>query len=277
MKEDNLDQATNIFGSSGVNITSSGQKHLGAALGSKEFVKKYVKKKVAEWCEEVIRLSTIVKREPQDAYSAFIHGVIHHWNYVLRTIPNITELLTPLEEAIQHQLIPAITGQSTMSDTERDVLALPCRLGGLGIINPVKSSVLQHECSELITAPLVKLIINDCDFSQDTLDEKTKAQLGVKKKRRDQLDDDVSRTQSKLNPPQKRSVDLAKKGASLWLMALPLENQGFALYKSAFRDALALQYNWLPDQMPTRCACNEPFTVEYSLSSQRSLPYPAPQ
>ena len=128
-----------------------------------------------------------------------------------------------------------------MSDTERDVLALPCRLGGLGIINPVKSSVLQYECSELITAPLVKLIISDSDFSQDTLDEMTKAKLDVKKKRRDQLDDDATRTQSKLNPPQKRSVDLAKdKGASSWLMAPPLEDQGFALYRSAFRDALAI-------------------------------------
>ena len=33
VKEDNLDQATNIFGSSEVNITFSGQKHLAAALG----------------------------------------------------------------------------------------------------------------------------------------------------------------------------------------------------------------------------------------------------
>ena len=160
--------------------------------------------------EEVIGLSTVAKREPQAAYSAFIHGVTHRWNYVLRTIPNITELLTPLEEAIRHRLIPAITGRSTMSDTERDVLALPCRLGGLEIINLVKSSVLQYECSEVITASLVKLISSDSDFSQYTLDEMTKAKLDVKKKRRDQLDDDVTRTQSKLNPPQKRSVYLAK-------------------------------------------------------------------
>ena len=129
-----------------------------------------------------------------------------------------------------------------MSDTEWDVLALPCRLGGLGIINPVKSSVLQCECSELITAPLVKLISSDSDFSQDTLDKMIKAKLDVKKKRRDQLDDDATRTQSKLNRPQKRSVDLAKeKGDSSWLMALPLEDQGFALYKSAFLGCVGYQ------------------------------------
>ena len=145
VKEGNLDQATNIFGSSGVNITSSGQKHLGAALGSTEFVKKFVKKKVSKWCEEVICLSTIAKREPQAAYAAFVHGVIHLWNYILKTIPNISELLTPLEEAIRYQLIPAITGRSTVSDTEWDVLALPCCLGGMGLINPVKLSMLQYE------------------------------------------------------------------------------------------------------------------------------------
>ena len=95
----------------------------------------------------------------------------------------------------------------------------------------------------------------------------TQAKLDVKKKCRNQLDDDAARIQSELNAPLKWSVDLTKeKGASSWLTALPLEDQGFALYKSAFQDALALRYNWLPDQMPTRCACNEPFTVEHALS-----------
>ena len=65
-----------------------------------------------------------------------MHTHKHACTYMKR-LPNITELLTPLEEAIRHQLIPAITGRSTMSDTERDVLALPCRLGGMGIINKV--------------------------------------------------------------------------------------------------------------------------------------------
>ena len=67
-----------------------------------------------------------------------------------------------------------------MSDIERDVLALPCRLGGLAIINLVKSSMFQYECSELVTAPLVKLISSGSDFSQDTLDEMTQAKLDVK-------------------------------------------------------------------------------------------------
>ena len=267
VKDDHLDQATNIFGNSGVNITSSGQKHLGAALGSTEFIKKFVKKKVAEWCEEIVCLSTIAKREPQAAYSAFVHGVSHRWNYVLRTIPNTSELLIPVEETIRHQLIPAITGRKTVSDIERDVFALPCRLGGLGITNPVKSSKLQYECSDIITAPIVNLIMTDGECPEEVWGKITQAKQDVRKKRKNKLEDDAAKIQSVLNTPLKRSVDLAKeKGASSWLTALPLEEQGFALYKSAFRDALALRYNWLPDRMPAKCACNASFTVEHALS-----------
>ena len=122
--------------------------------------------------------------------------------------------------------------------------------------------MLQYECSDHITAPLVELSTTNTDFSQDTWDEMTQAKLEMKKKCRNQLDD-AARIQSELNAPLKMSVDLAKeKGASSWLIALPVENQGFALYKSA----LAFWYNWLPDRMPTKCACGEPFTVEHALS-----------
>ena len=53
VKEEHVDQAETLFGNSGVNVTSSGQKHLGAALGCTEFVRKFVEKKVSEWCDEI--------------------------------------------------------------------------------------------------------------------------------------------------------------------------------------------------------------------------------
>ena len=33
-----------------------------------------------------------------------------------------------------------------------------------------------------------------------------------------------------------------------------------------FRDALALRYDWLPDRLPSQCACNATFTVDHALS-----------
>ena len=63
------------------------------------------------------------------------------------------------------------------------------------------------------------------------------------------------------------ALDLAvEKGASTWLTALPLDEYGFALHKSAFQDALALRYGWLPLRTPTLCACGTSFSVEHALS-----------
>ena len=63
------------------------------------------------------------------------------------------------------------------------------------------------------------------------------------------------------------ALDLAvERGASTWLTALPLDEYGFALHKSAFQDALALHYGWLPLRSSTHCACETSFSVEHALS-----------
>ena len=63
------------------------------------------------------------------------------------------------------------------------------------------------------------------------------------------------------------ALDLAvERGASTWLTALPLDEYGFALHKSAFQGALALCYGWLPLRAPTHCACGISFSVEHALS-----------
>ena len=54
-----------------------------------------------------------------------------------------------------NHLIPAIT---PCSQIERDLLALPVRLSGLGIINPVSSAQSSFETSSNLTAPLVAAI-----------------------------------------------------------------------------------------------------------------------
>ena len=57
-----------------------------------------------------------------------------------------------------NHLIPAITGRPPCSQIERDLLALPVRLSGLGIINPVSSAQSSFETSSNLTAPLVAAI-----------------------------------------------------------------------------------------------------------------------
>ena len=68
-------------------------------------------------------------------------------------------------------------------------------------------------------------------------------------------------------PPSEPYMTLAQeKGASSWLTALPIEEFGFTLHKSAFRDAVALRYGWQPANIPSTCACGKEFTVEHVLS-----------
>ena len=81
------------------------------------------------------RLSSIAATQPHAAYATFIHGLISKWTYLVRTTPDIEDLLQPLENAIRQQLLPSLTGQTAFNDLDRDLLALPTCLGGLGIIN----------------------------------------------------------------------------------------------------------------------------------------------
>ena len=51
------------------------------------------------------------------------------------------------------------------------------------------------------------------------------------------------------------SVKLAQeKGASNWPSCLPLKSHNFVLHKTAFRDAIALCYHWLPSACSTAFA-----------------------
>eukprot|EP00731_Ephydatia_muelleri_P014129 Em0007g1439a len=70
-----------------------------------------------------------------------------------------------------------------------------------------------------------------------------------------------------LSESSQRSMVLTQeKGASSWLTTLPISEHGFALHKSAFRDALALRYGWDPPNTPSHCICGKSFTVEHALS-----------
>ena len=76
-----------------------------------------------------------------------------------RTIPNIGHLLQPLEELLRTKFIPSLTGRAAPSDLERELLALPAHLGGLGLLNPSNLSTTEYSASMKVTQPLVDHII----------------------------------------------------------------------------------------------------------------------
>ena len=81
-----------------------------------------------EWSEEILKLAKIAEIYPQSAYAAFTHGIVGKWRYTMRTNQNIGALLQPLEDAINENLIPALTGRGQCSREKRKLLShsRPC-------------------------------------------------------------------------------------------------------------------------------------------------------
>ena len=150
MKPKHFADAQSIFADTNIQVTVEGQRHLGAALGSRSFAEEHVTEKVTGWTAEVSALVAVAVTRPHAAYCAFTHGMIGRWMYVMRTIPNIGPLFKPLEDAIRLQLIPSFTGHSPSCTIERELLSLPCRLGSLGIINPTTIADSQFNASTKI-------------------------------------------------------------------------------------------------------------------------------
>jgi hypothetical protein len=269
VRQDSVASAQALFGQTGVNISVSGRKHLGSALGSTDYIQKFAETKIDEWRKELEALCTVARRDPHAAYAGFTHGLVSKWQYLMRTVSNISNLFAPLEEVIRLKLIPLLTGRDDISDVERNLLALPCRLGGMGLVNPVAISDEQYTSSCNITRPLVSLILEKMYTIPEGMNEEVNhVKISIRSQRRSRQEELASNLE--LNNKMARHVEFAKeKGSSIWLSTLPLENNGFALHRSEFKDAVALRYGWTPERLPLKCACDTPFSVEHALSCPR--------
>ena len=264
------DQARKIFEGTAVQITIEGRRYLGGALGTQEFVEKFMADKVSDWSSEVRRLAKFAATQPQAAYAAYTHGLINRWVYSLRvTTPVDESLLKPLEDVVLQKLIPALTGQSTPNGNTRALLALPVRLGGMGIVNPTTLPTVQHQSSVALCKPLSSLI--DSQELHANMAAASKDQAAIKgainKKHRLDCKKEAENVIRDLPPKQQRCAQAAQeKGTSSWLSALPIKSFGFALHKGAFKDAVALQYGWPLHLTPSRCRCGVPFDIDHVMS-----------
>ena len=84
--ESDIDTAKEIFTKTAIQLTTSGKRNLGAAIGNQSFKDEYVGGKVTEWRKEILKLAEIAKTQPHVAFSAYIHGHQHKYTYFLRTI-----------------------------------------------------------------------------------------------------------------------------------------------------------------------------------------------
>ena len=83
--------------------------HFGATIGNHLYKEKYVSDIVTNLNNKLQLLSKIAETQPQSSYAAFVCVYKSKLTYFIRTIPNICELLLPLEYTILQKFIPAIT------------------------------------------------------------------------------------------------------------------------------------------------------------------------
>ena len=261
VKPEYLSQAESLFANTNITVTVQGQRHLGAALGSWAFAEEYVSRKVTDWIDEISQLSEIAQTRPHSAYCAFTHGLIGRW---MRTIPDIAPLLAPLEDAIRLRLIPALTGYASCSPILRNLLSLPCCLGGMGIVNPMDIADSQFDASVRVTASLKELILNQ-SLTASPLDVRS-IKADVHSHRHSITKVKAQEVYAKLSQPLQRAIDLnSKKGSSSWLTVLPFHDQGFHLNKCEFWDAIHLRYGWTLPNIPDHCVCGESFSPDHAM------------
>ena len=155
-----MQKSQSVFKDTNTKITIEGQRHVGAVIGPESFKQKYVQEKIGQWIKELRVLCKIAWCEPQAAYSGFIKGFKRKPIYFMRTITNIKTQLKKSDDAIRTEFIPAITGGIICSDTDRRLMSLPPRFGGLGIQRFSESAQKEHKFSTILSKDLTINIIN---------------------------------------------------------------------------------------------------------------------
>ena len=97
-KEDCLSRAAAAFADINVKVTSEGRPYLEAALGTKEYIQKFVSDRVQQWAEELDQLATIAHTQPHVAHAEMIHGMTSKRTYlmgvpglVVADLPSLTQ------------------------------------------------------------------------------------------------------------------------------------------------------------------------------------------
>ncbi|XP_073243955.1 uncharacterized protein [Porites lutea] len=264
------EEAKRVFGEE-VNITTEGQRHLGAVIASQEYKDQYCEEKVRAWKEEIERLSEIAKSQPHAAYIAFTKGYKSKFTYFMRTIESFEVYVDPIQEVIEDLLLPTLLGQSEPLPNEvRRLATLATGQGGLGIPDLKSEAPQQFAASRLIITAHVDSITSQSSImvpgERSTEELKRHQQLLKRASAKEKMDS----IDSSLSPGLLRLVNQSRdKGASSWLNAMPLADKGLALNKQEFRDSLRLRYDLPLVDFPSHCICGDKFTVSHALPCKK--------
>ena len=169
--------------------------------------------------------------------------------------------MSPVEKVIKEKLIPALFDGFPISEQFRKLLALPCKLGGMGIIDPTKIANDEYNNSRELTSQLTNSIKQQ-EHRYTVSDENIKnCKSSIKKKRKDKHLNILTSLREQMSSKNKRLNDIAQEqGSSSWLTVLPIKQLGFSLSKAEFWDAVYLRYGLPLKRLPSPCGCSKVYT-----------------
>ncbi|XP_028419169.1 uncharacterized protein LOC114544875 [Dendronephthya gigantea] len=263
-------QAEQISGEE-VKITTEGKRYLGAVIGSKEYKDEYCKEKIQGWVQDISSLTEIAKSQPHAAYIALTKAYKSKFTYFMRTIEAFEEYVESIHETLNDILLPQFFGQEEPLASElRELVTLTLAQGGLGVPNLRIEALLQYAASKLFTNQHVNSIKRQNEALEpieQSIDDLKRMQQANKAEIIQSRMDNIDAT---LSPDLlflvKQSQD---KGASSWLNAIPLKDQGLALNQQEFRDSLQMRYNLTLNDLPSHCACGDRFNINHALSCKK--------
>ena len=264
-------EAMRVFGEE-VNITTEGQCQLAAVIASQEYKDQCCEEKVCVWKEEIERLSEIAKSQPHAAYIAFTKGYKSKFTCFMRTIGSLEVYVDPIQKVIEDLLVPTLFGQSEPLPNEvRRLATLATGQGGLGIPDLKSEASQRFAASRLLTTAHEDSITSQRSImvpgersTEELKRHKQSPKRAIAKEKMDTID-------SSLSPDLLRLVKQSRdKGASFWLNAMLLADQGLALNKQEFRDSLRLRYDLPLADLPSHCICGDKFTVGHAPSCKKA-------
>ncbi|KAF6206867.1 hypothetical protein GE061_018103 [Apolygus lucorum] len=131
------------------------------------------------------------------------------WAYLQRVVQGGGAVYEPLREKIRNRLTPAIQGWAPSAE-EHNLLALPVKLGGLAIENPVSSFDSRYNTSKIATSVIAGSISSGTESNAEDHTEQVTREHKEEKVRRKQLDVEKCRqTMEELAPAAQRILKLS--------------------------------------------------------------------
>ena len=223
--------------------------------------------KVDQWIAQLGTLTTIASSQPQAAYACLTHGLSSKWTFLARTTLFVSHHFDRLERSISSNFIPVVNGQPAPKEIFWRILPFLFDTGVLGFVTPLFKLLLSLKLRVQSALPLLRTFSDAVWIIRMNVSAQITSKSEIHSECAKREKENLQSLMSVLSPSERKVLELAgEKGASSWLTALPIASFGFVLHKRAFPDALALRYGWLPNNLPSHCACGTAFSVAHSLS-----------